>query len=72
MRIDDGLVRGADVAGVNSFLGLPYAAPPTGEPAVAGTAASSDLVRSPGRDAVRTELPAADGEQSVPPARIDQ
>ena len=30
VRIDDGLVRGADVAGVNSFLGLPYAAPPTG------------------------------------------
>ena len=30
MRIDDGLIRGADVAGVYSFLGLPYAAPPTG------------------------------------------
>ena len=30
VRIDDGLVRGADVAGVNTFLGLPYAAPPTG------------------------------------------
>jgi para-nitrobenzyl esterase len=30
VRIDDGLIRGADVAGVNSFLGLPYAAPPTG------------------------------------------
>src|SRR5580700_6171652 len=30
VRIDDGLVRGADVAGVDSFLGLPYAAPPTG------------------------------------------
>src|ERR1700729_906833 len=30
VRIDDGLVRGAGVAGVNSFLGLPYAAPPTG------------------------------------------
>ena len=30
VRIDDGLVRGASAAGVNSFLGLPYAAPPTG------------------------------------------
>jgi para-nitrobenzyl esterase len=30
MRIDGGLVRGADAAGVRSFLGLPYAAPPTG------------------------------------------
>ena len=30
VRIDDGLVRGAGVAGVYSFLGLPYAAPPTG------------------------------------------
>jgi para-nitrobenzyl esterase len=30
VRIDGGLVRGADAAGVNSFLGLPYAAPPTG------------------------------------------
>jgi para-nitrobenzyl esterase len=29
-RIDGGLVRGADAAGVRSFLGLPYAAPPTG------------------------------------------
>src|SRR4029077_5529518 len=29
-RIDSGLVRGADAAGVRSFLGLPYAAPPTG------------------------------------------
>ena len=30
VRIDGGLVRGASAAGVNSFLGLPYAAPPTG------------------------------------------
>jgi para-nitrobenzyl esterase len=30
VRTDDGLVRGAGVAGVNSFLGLPYATPPTG------------------------------------------
>ena len=30
VRIDNGLIRGADVAGVYSFLGLPYAAPPTG------------------------------------------
>src|SRR5580704_6044486 len=30
VRVGDGLVRGADVAGVNTFLGLPYAAPPTG------------------------------------------
>ena len=29
--IDDGLIRGASAAGVNSFLGLPYAAPPTGK-----------------------------------------
>src|SRR5271166_5893310 len=30
VRIDDGLIRGASATGVNSFLGLPYAAPPTG------------------------------------------
>ena len=30
VRIDNGLVRGAGVSGVRSFLGLPYAAPPTG------------------------------------------
>jgi para-nitrobenzyl esterase len=31
VHIDGGLVRGASAAGVNSFLGLPYAAPPTGK-----------------------------------------
>jgi para-nitrobenzyl esterase len=30
VRIDGGLIRGVDAAGVNSFRGLPYAAPPTG------------------------------------------
>jgi para-nitrobenzyl esterase len=30
VRIDGGLVRGASAAGVDSFLRLPYAAPPTG------------------------------------------
>jgi para-nitrobenzyl esterase len=30
VHVDGGLVRGADVAGMDSFLGLPYAAPPTG------------------------------------------
>jgi para-nitrobenzyl esterase len=30
VRIDDGLIRGAGAAGVYSFRGLPYAAPPTG------------------------------------------
>src|SRR3981081_485959 len=31
VRIDSGLIRGASAAGVNSFLGLRYAAPPTGK-----------------------------------------
>ena len=31
VRIDGGLVRGAGATGVDSFLGLPYAAPPTGK-----------------------------------------
>ena len=31
LRIEGGAVRGAAVAGVYEFLGLPYAAPPTGE-----------------------------------------
>ena len=31
VRIDDGLIRGASATGVSSFLGLPYAAPPTGK-----------------------------------------
>ena len=30
VHIQGGFVRGAEVAGVDSFLGLPYAAPPTG------------------------------------------
>jgi len=30
VRVDGGLIRGASVAGVYSFRGLPYAAPPTG------------------------------------------
>lgn len=30
VRVDDGLLQGRTVAGVNEFLGIPYAAPPTG------------------------------------------
>jgi para-nitrobenzyl esterase len=29
VRIGGGLIRGASATGVNSFLGLPYAAPPS-------------------------------------------
>src|SRR5262249_56057869 len=31
VRLDDGVIRGASAAGGNSFLGLPYAAPPPGD-----------------------------------------
>ena len=43
------------------------------EPAVAATSASVALVRSPGRDAVRSEPPAGAGEQPVlPPGTISE
>ena len=71
VRTDGGLVRGADAAGVNSFLGLPYAAPPTGnlrwrppQPAAAWSGV---------RDATQfgPSCPQDDG-QPVPAARDDQ
>ena len=39
---------------------------------MAATAARGGLVRGPGRDAVRSELPAGHDGQPVPPARADQ
>ena len=63
VRIDNGLVRGAGAAGVSTFLGLPYAAPPTGNLRWRPPRPGSGLVRGPGRDTVRAELPA--GGESV-------
>ncbi len=72
VRIDGGLIRGASAAGAYSFLRAAVRRPADGEPAVAATAARAGLVGSPGRDAVRTGLPAGTDGQPVPPARDDQ
>ena len=72
VRTDDGLVRGAGVAGVNSFLGLPYATPPTGnlrwrppQPAAAWSGV---------RDATQfgPSCPQSTVNNPVPSARTDQ
>ena len=69
---DDGAVRGVAAGSINEFLGIPYAAPPTGQPAVAPTAAAGRVARRPRRHPVRAELPAAAAEQRDLPARPHQ
>ena len=72
VRIDGGLVRGASAAGVNSFLGLPYAAPPTGN--LRWRPPQPPRRWSGVRDATQfgPSCPQATDGQSVPAARADQ
>jgi hypothetical protein len=58
---NDGPVRGTTAGTVNEFLGIPYAAPPGRQPAVAATAAAGWVAGRPRRHPVRAELPAAAG-----------
>ena len=64
---NDGAVLGATAGTVNEFLGLPYAAPPTGNLRWRAPQPAAGLDRSPGRDHVRAELPA--GAEPVRAAR---
>ena len=73
VRIDGGLIRGAERRGGGLLPGAAVRRPADGEPAVAATAARVVLVRSPGRDEVRAELPAGTGGNPfLPPGTISE
>ena len=69
---NSGAVRGTTAGTVDEFLGIPYAAPPVEQPALAPPGRCGQLAWCPGCDAVRSELPAGHREESVPAARADQ
>src|SRR5580692_5190076 len=73
VRIDGGLVRGASATGVDSFLGLPYAAPPMGnlrwrppQPASSWTGVRDATQFGPGCPQALT------GNPFLPPGRISE
>ena len=72
VRIDDGVVRGTTAGTVDEFLGLPYAAPPTGNLRWRPPAPPASWKGV--RDATQfgPSCPQAHDAQSVPPARADQ
>ena len=59
VKTDSGAVRGTAVAGIHTFLGVPYAAPPTGALRWRATGTCTQMAGRPRGDRVRPELPAA-------------
>jgi hypothetical protein len=65
VHVDGGLVRGAAAAGVGSFLGLPYAAPPRGTCGGQAAGTSSQPAVSPAAAPSPSPAPAATPDTAV-------